>query len=252
MNDPHEHDDAKDWGVRIIPAVPTARSPEGAASVDLPGQRQSELFDTGSDAWWQAQAVAFDAAAHEPAVVAEPDVAPEPVDPLDADATDPHGTIPPYVDPAVRPARALPGALIALAGVVLGIVTLLYVGGDHRGSGHGPAAALPRTTAVAPHASAAARAPVLPAPVLPVTVLNNSRVAGLAGQGAARFRAGGWLTVVGNFRGRVERTSVYYAAGQQASAQRFARQFGIGRVAPRFPTLPGEGLTVVLTRDFPH
>ena len=89
------------------------------------------------------------------------------------------------------------------------------------------------------------------ASVLPVTVLNNSRVSGLADRAAARLRAGGWPTpVVGNFTGRVERTSVYWAPGQQASAVRLARQFGIARVAPRFAGLPGRGLTLVVTRDY--
>lgn len=93
-------------------------------------------------------------------------------------------------------------------------------------------------------------APVQPA-VLPLTVLNNSRYARLADRSAARFRAGGWSTaVVGNFTGRLTATTVYYGPGQAGSAQRFARQFGISRVLPRFAGLPGSGLTVVLTRDY--
>ena len=112
----------------------------------------------------------------------------------------------------------------------------------------------PPLTTPAPASPAASPppAPAAVAPVLPVTVLNNSRVAGLADRAAARLRAGGWPTpVVGNFRGRVARTTVYWAFGQQASAVRLARQFGVGRVAPRFAGLPGRGLTLVVTRDYP-
>ena len=111
----------------------------------------------------------------------------------------------------------------------------------------------PPLTTPAPASLAASPppAPAVVAPVLPVTVLNNSRVAGLADRAAARLRAGGWPTpVVGNFRGRVAQTTVYWASGQQASAVRLARQFGVGRVAPRFAGLPGRGLTLVVTRDY--
>ena len=111
----------------------------------------------------------------------------------------------------------------------------------------------PPLTTPAPASLAASPPPASAAvaPVLPVTVLNNSRVAGLANRAAARLRGGGWPTpVVGNFRGRVAQTTVYWASGQQASAVRLARQFGVGRVAPRFAGLPGRGLTLVVTRDY--
>jgi ABC-type sulfate transport system substrate-binding protein len=87
----------------------------------------------------------------------------------------------------------------------------------------------------------------------PVTVLNNSRRTGLAAQAAARFEAGGWpVRETGNFTGRIRETTLYYAPGQESAARSFARTFrGIGRVLPRFDRLPGRGLTVVLTRDFP-
>ena len=111
----------------------------------------------------------------------------------------------------------------------------------------------PPLTTPAPASPAASPppAPAAVAPVLPVTVLNNSRVAGLADRAASQLRADGWPTpVVGNFRGRVARTTVYWAPGQQASAVRLARQFWVGRVAPRFAGLPGRGLTLVVTRDY--
>lgn len=185
------------------------------------------------------------------------------------------------------PRRALAGAGLALAGVCLGIGTLLWLDRGHQNgspavalppagsttstgseptTGSDPtSAATPDLTAVAPTvpSSAAVTTPTAPPPVVvppaapapaarpALTVLNNSRYGGLAQRAAARFRAGGWTTpVVGNFTGRVVATTVYYAPGQLTAAQRFAHQFGIARVLPRFAGLPGSGLTVVLTRDF--
>ncbi|MCW2667810.1 MAG: hypothetical protein JWN57_2772, partial [Frankiales bacterium] len=92
------------------------------------------------------------------------------------------------------------------------------------------------------------------APLPAVTVLNNSTVEGLADRAAARFARAGWpVRLVGNFRGRLRATTVYYEPGQRAAAQRFARTFrGVPRVLPRPANIPGpRGLTVVLTRDFP-
>jgi hypothetical protein len=86
-----------------------------------------------------------------------------------------------------------------------------------------------------------------------VTVLNNSRRSKLAARGAERFRAAGWpVAAVGNFRGRIPVTTVYYDPGLEAAAREFAATFdGIVRVRPRFATLPARGVVVVLTREFP-
>lgn len=179
----------------------------------------------------------------------------------------------------VGPGRALLGAGIAVAGVLLGIVAVLALNPGHdsarpsaltRVSSAPTSAGQPTAGAVgtparppivgkptaAPSLPVAAPAVTVPAvtvpavTVLPVTVLNNSRLFGLAKRAAARYRSGGWpVPVTGNFTGRLRATTVYFAPGQQAAAARFARQFGVGRVLPRFPGLPGRGLTVVLTRD---
>ena len=63
----------------------------------------------------------------------------------------------------------------------------------------------------------------------------------------------GWpVARTGNYRGRIRSTTVYYPAGLEASAREFASRFpSVQRVLPRPENLPGEGLTVVLTRDFP-
>ena len=202
----------------------------------------------------------------------------------------------------LSPGRALAGAAVSVAGVLLGIGTLLWVS-DDPSDGPGPvvqapvdgaaddtaldgpvlddpaldgpalepfatvpegetAPVDPSPLAPPPPVEAAPPAPAAAAPApartatrsleIPVTVLNNSRITGLADRAAARFSAGGWpVAKTGNFRGRIPSTTVYYERGQEASARAFARRFdGIVRVRPRFATLPARGLVVVVTRDY--
>jgi hypothetical protein len=210
--------------------------------------------------------------------------------PAPADVTDPSGLPPVEATPAWAAAESgLPaveespvrapapaervGPARAVTGVALGIGALLLFGGNDEPKGSPTVALPPVTTATAtataapvttaPSPAAATRAPVtgptpaVPGPaaqatVVPVSVLNNSRIKGLASRAAARFRAAGWpVAGEGNYSGGViSTTTVYYAPGQQASAERFAREFGIARVAPRFAGLPTRGMTVVLTRDY--
>lgn len=128
-------------------------------------------------------------------------------------------------------------------------------------SGSAPAAAPLPPAAAVPSAQPAQPLPpdppvpdaAPPAPSRPpVTVLNNSRRNGLADRAASRFRGDGWpVGEVGNYDADVlERSTVFYASGQQAAAERFAREFDVPRVQPRDRGQP-DGLTVVLTRDFP-
>lgn len=316
--DPEDPDDLGDW------AFPEVAGPEsaGPASVDLPAIDEGQ-HDTGSDAWWRAQAEAQRRAAqHDPVVppaaapvpptepppdLVEPEVLqpgpPAASNPLDRDwlppdlteptaayAPDPEpspepepqpvyvapelpATRPPHEPARVGPARAVAGAALAIAGVAVGIGALLWAGSDEpKGSPIVSSLATERSTpsptatptpspTVSPTPSPAgkptpvATTPVAEppqAPIVPVSVLNNSRIKGLADRAATRFRAGGWpVPVTGNYRGGIiATTTVYFAPGQQASAQRFARQFGIPRVAPRFAGLPTRGMTVVLTRDY--
>ena len=88
---------------------------------------------------------------------------------------------------------------------------------------------------------------------LPVTVLNNSRRTGLAADAAGQLSRGGWpIRDVGNFTGRIAESTAYFAPGQEGVAHALARQFpAIRRVLPRFSGLPGSGLTLVVTRDWP-
>jgi hypothetical protein len=162
----------------------------------------------------------------------------------------------------VSPLRAVAGAAVAVAGVLLGIGALLWAT-DAPTS----APALQQTQAQSSQQSASPSATpeqvtvtpaplqtraVRPAPKLPLTVLNNSTVTRLAAKAAERYVSAGWpVRLVGSFRGRVSVTTVYFSPGQQASALALKKAFpGIERVRPRFAGLPGSGLTVVLTRTY--
>lgn len=196
---------------------------------------------------------------------------------------DPAAPTPEEVPPAVRPptatrepaepqrvgtARALAGAGLALLGVLLAIGALLVFNGKDDPTSGPTVAPAPdgRVTSAAPTQTTSptptqqtttapgvvtTTAPAQ-APVVPVRVLNNSKIKGLADRAAVRFRAGGWpVPQTGNYRGgTIATTTVYYAPGQRASAERFARQFGIPRVAPRFAGIPVPGMTVIVTRDY--
>ena len=164
----------------------------------------------------------------------------------------------------VSPLRAVAGAAVAVAGVLLGIGALLWATDAPTGS-----PALQQTQAqssqLAPSPTASAvtttPAPALThpahrpaaAPRVPLTVLNNSTRTGLAARAAGRFVSAGWpVRLVGAFRGRLTQTTVYFAPGQKPSALALQKAFpGITRVLPRFAGLPGSGLTVVLTRTYP-
>ena len=179
----------------------------------------------------------------------------------------------PATDP-VSPMRALAGALVAVAGVLLGIGALLWATDQPSGEptlqasqGQSLPASPEPSPAPSARASVSAVTPVVPtvgqsspaavtrpatAPKLSLTVLNNSTRNKLADRAAQEFRAAGWpIKETGNFTGRVSETTVYYAPGQVESARLLARSFPqITRVRPRFDGLPGSGLTVVLTRSY--
>ncbi|HVF21416.1 MAG TPA: LytR C-terminal domain-containing protein [Mycobacteriales bacterium] len=87
-----------------------------------------------------------------------------------------------------------------------------------------------------------------------LTVLNHSRISGLAKKAAADFTRGGWEVVeVGNTRYAVAVTTVFFLPGQEGAAAALREQFpAIRRSAPRPAELPGAGLTVVVTREYPR
>ena len=174
----------------------------------------------------------------------------------------------PASGPSLLVVRAIAGAALSVCAVALGIVGLAWTEGapERMAAVAEQAAAALATPAPSPSPEPAvavpraAAPPVLPVPTVapparqPVTVLNNSRISGLAARGAERFTAGGWaVEAVGNFRGRIPVTTVYYDPGLEATAREFAADFeGVVRVRPRFEGLPARGVVVVLTRDFPR
>lgn len=164
--------------------------------------------------------------------------------------------------------------LAAVSVIVLVIVLLLVLNRPgHHTSDAGPVVVPPPSTQTTQSASPTPSAKPSPKPSptktvpvaepsatakpavrkVPVTVLNNSRRTGLAHRAAAQVAAGGWpIKQIGNFTGRIRISTVYYAPGQAQVAHKFAHQFSaVQRVLPRFHGLPGSGLTLVVTREWP-
>lgn len=179
------------------------------------------------------------------------------------------------------------GAVLAVAGVVVGLFALLLVTGNGSGdptvspppgaqpgtrpdlpSATAPgqaapsaapsatasiaAAAEPSAAASSPAATPAVAQPVVRIPAL--TVLNNSRRSGLAAAAAADVRAAGLsVASVGNYSsGRLPVTTLFYAPGQQAAAQEVAGKLpAVRQVLPLAAGVPGgQGLTLVVTREY--
>ena len=88
---------------------------------------------------------------------------------------------------------------------------------------------------------------------LEVVVLNATSRKGLASTVAKRLRDKGWtVALVGNFRGNVTATTVYYPPGAQADAEAAAASLSTEpRVRPRFGNLSTTRLTVVVTDSYP-
>ncbi|HET7530712.1 MAG TPA: LytR C-terminal domain-containing protein [Mycobacteriales bacterium] len=154
--------------------------------------------------------------------------------------------------------------------VVIVLLLVLNRGADP--GGPGPAIAEPTveptTTSASPQPTATSRSPKpqRTAPVeepsattspridkVAVTVLNNSTIQHLAARAAEQLRARSWpIRLVGNYRGRLPVSTLYYLPGQQDVARLLAHEFpAVERVLPRPESLPGSGLTLVVTRDWP-
>ena len=85
-----------------------------------------------------------------------------------------------------------------------------------------------------------------------VVVLNQTTRPGLAASVAAHLRAAGWeVPAVGNFRGTVPATTVYYPAGGETLALAVARDLRAApRTLPRFGNLSTTRFTVVVTDSY--
>jgi hypothetical protein len=85
----------------------------------------------------------------------------------------------------------------------------------------------------------------------PVSVLNNSRIHGLAHHVAAEVESRGWtIGAVGNLQGRVAETTVFYPPSGFAAAEHLAHDFGqIQRLEPQSEGgLHSADLVLVVTR----
>jgi hypothetical protein len=85
-----------------------------------------------------------------------------------------------------------------------------------------------------------------------VVVLNQTSRPGLAASVAAHLRTAGWdVPAVGNFRGTVPSTTVYYPAGGETVALAVARDLrATPRTMPRFGNLSTTRFTVVVTDSY--
>ena len=86
-----------------------------------------------------------------------------------------------------------------------------------------------------------------------VVVLNQSNRSGLAASVGQDLRDQGWtVPAVGNFRGVVPSTTVYYPTGAETAALAVARDLrSEPRIRPRFGNLSTTRLTVVVTTSYP-
>jgi hypothetical protein len=167
-------------------------------------------------------------------------------------------------DEAGRPAgtvlTAVAASSLAAVAVLVLVGALVLVFGQRSGTGLESAA----DSGLTPGAAAAdgaggdgtgsdgsAGSSVVPADAK-VVVLNATSRRGLAARFQQSLRAKGWNVVaVGNFRGNIPATTVYYPEEQQAAAEALDRQFGeVNRVRPAFAGISRTRLTVILAGDF--
>jgi hypothetical protein len=98
-----------------------------------------------------------------------------------------------------------------------------------------------------PSRTGPAKPPVVHAPVV---VLNETTERGLAARVGAHLTSLGWtVTGVGNWRGNISTSTVYYPPGDLAAARSLAYDLGISRLRPRVGGMLTDRLTVVLTSD---
>ena len=160
-------------------------------------------------------------------------------------------------------------AALAVAALAIAVVTSLLGGGS---SSPTPAAVSPATThattsptptptATSPKPTSKpspqgsktpththSPSPTVAAPQVPVVVLNQTTVPGAAAAMASDLRAHGWnVTGVGNWRGFVPVTTVYYWPGDEQAAQQLARESAsVNRVMPATsPMLPGHLVVII-------
>jgi hypothetical protein len=159
--------------------------------------------------------------------------------------------------------------MVAMAVVALGVLGVYSFVSPTREASSTAAAGTATTPALAPQTDVLPALPTTPvavepvstAPVrVPLTVLNATKITGLAAKGAASFGANGWETpATGAYPGTdVAASTVFFAQGdetQRQAAVQLVDQFPqLQGPAPRFFELPADiaapGLVVVMTGDW--
>jgi hypothetical protein len=80
-----------------------------------------------------------------------------------------------------------------------------------------------------------------------VTILNSTRIKGLARQVSARVSKAGWtVRSVGNWRSASAESAVYFPQGHKPEARLLAKDLGIDAVQPVVTGMRTDRLTVVL------
>ena len=165
---------------------------------------------------------------------------------------------------------ALP--VVAVAGIVVGAIALVYVVFGSLGSGSDsatPAATTPAGTAAGAAQSTAPAASQAepsgdPTPTagaatgavdrtVQIAVFNGSGTTGLGLRGAEKLRGAGWTVgEPATWTGAaVKATTIFYATpAQKATAQAVLKSLGRGTLK-QSPTRAGVGMTVVIGPDFP-
>ena len=164
----------------------------------------------------------------------------------------------------------LPGWFFVAVGVVslIGVGVLGWLAWDEYGpAGDDGAVATPTSSASASPSPSETTASASPSPTrttpspsptpsptpevrrddIGVSVLNATRVQGLAAQVGGRVTQAGWtLLGVGNWRAGAAQTAVHYPAGREKEAELLAEDLGIGATAPAVQGMAGDRLTVLV------
>ncbi len=108
----------------------------------------------------------------------------------------------------------------------------------------------PTAETTAPKPKPTKPAPTKPAVVRDITVdvFNNTSTSGLARTVAAKVQAAGWsVGSIGNWRGSIPETTVYYPPGFESRAQTLAKDLDFGRMRRAVEPMNMERLTLILS-----
>jgi hypothetical protein len=162
--------------------------------------------------------------------------------------------------PARRPARNERGVVFPSPVVILSVIAVAMAGITFVATRDGapedkqistisqPEATSSPTADPTPSTPPTPRKPKVDRSKVYVVVFNNSNVAGLAGQVAAKATQIGWQVVGSdNWYGTIPASTVYYPARLEKAGKLLALDLGIQRTAPAVDPMRLDRLTVILT-----